>query len=444
MRKRQLEKTVIISRSIDSDSLAIAGPDEGTSMKKIRLQTILVFLFSVSIFPQSQPLSKDELLVAIKQTADCASDVLLDKDGKAKCDYSMTDSKWNDYEPPWHTGQIIYGLVEAYKITKDKKYLDRAKQAGDWWCGLQITDNPKLKGMVKAIHGDGVNNIVFATISDGTPGLFRLYDITKDRKYAEVPTTAGDWMLNNMYVPEKRIFYDVVDPVSGDVLKEWSPFWPEKKKQTLYDVARPNNEGSLFLDMYQFTKNDKYKNIFIDLCESLVEKQDQYGLWLDFTPNVKQYGFFHPRFNLWYAESLINGYELTQNKKYLDAAIATLRTYQKAMQADGTIFYINFVDGKNNENSITGSATALCGTLWLRLSKLGVGEEFAKSLDLAIHWILKNRFSSNHPDSNLRGAVIDTRTKRKNGTVWLIQRDVGTSFGLRFLADYYNYKFGDK
>ena len=57
---------------------------------------------------------------------------------------------------------------------------------------------------------------------------------------------------------------------------------------------------------------------------------------------------------------------------------------------------------------------------------------------------MKNRFSINNPDKNLAGAVIDTRMKIEHGKVNLIQRDVGTSFSLRFLAAYYNYKFGLK
>ena len=159
--------------------------------------------------------------------------------------------------------------------------------------------------MIDAVHGDYVQDIVFATVTDGTPGLFNLFRVTGDKKYAEFPTSAGKWMLENMYVPDKGIFYDAVDAKTGEVKKENSPFWPDKKEQNLYDVARPNNEGSLFKDMYEFTGDKKYKKVFINLCESLVEKQDEYGLWMDFMPNDKEEGTYHPRFNLWYAESLL-------------------------------------------------------------------------------------------------------------------------------------------
>jgi uncharacterized protein YyaL (SSP411 family) len=400
----------------------------------------IILLWTYSSSAQSQYEQKEIVLKAIKDVSNFAAFSLLDEQGKSRCDYNITEGKWYEYEPPWHTGQVINALVESYKITKDKAYLNEAVRAGNWWISLQITDHPKLKGMLNAIHGDGNDNIVFATISDGTPGLFNLYKITNDKKYAEVATSAGKWMLENMYVPEHGVFYDVVDPKTGEVMKENSPFWPDKKEQNLYDVSRPNNEGSLFKDMFEFTGKDEYKKVFIELCESLVEKQDEYGLWMDFTPNHKEAGTFHPRFNLWYAESLIEGFELTGDKKYLDAAAKTLRTYLKAMRKDGTFFYVNYLDGRYNENSITGSATAFCGMLAIRLVKNGY-DEFKESIERSINWILLNRFSAEHPDPNLRGSVIDTRTRSRKGKIWLTQRDVGTSFGLRFLCDYYNYKF---
>ena len=94
----------------------------------------------------------------------------------------------------------------------------------------------------------------------------------------------------------------------------------DRKDQTLYDVARPNNEGFLFYDMYQFTGSKKYKDAFISLCNSLIEKQDAFGLWMHFMPNHYEVSTFHPRFNLWYAESLIKGYALNKNPLYLAAA----------------------------------------------------------------------------------------------------------------------------
>ena len=348
---------------------------------------------------------QDQILKAISECADYAANTLLDEQGKSRCDYNLTEGRWYDYEPPWHTGQIIYALVEAYEVTGNQDYLQAARKAGDWWVSLEINDHPKLKGMLNAIHGDHAGEvIVFATVSDGTAGLFRLYEVTGEKKYADVPTSAGEWMRRTCGCGA-RCFYDNIDPESGEVLKENSPFWPDKKDQTLYDVARPNNEGSIYKDMYEYTRDEKYKTLFIDLCESLVEKQGPEGLWMDFMPNHKSQGTFHPRFNLWYAESLLEGYDLTGDKRYLEACLKTARMYAKYQKKDGTIYYENNLDGTSNESSVCGSAVAFSGILWLRLLQYGVGDEFKENIDKSTTFLLKNRFAVNHPDPNLAGAV---------------------------------------
>ena len=414
-------------------------------MIKKMIISIMVLLFATSnIFSQSKEISKETVLQAMKEGADYAANVLLDENGKSRCDYNVVEGKWYEYEPPWHTGQVIAGLLDVYNITKDERYITRAKEAGDWWCSLLITDRPKLNGMVNAAHGDRAGEtIIFATVSDGTLGLFNLYKQTGIKKYAEVPTSAGEWMMNHMYVPKYKVFYDAIDPVSGDVITENSPISEEQGNNELFSLARPNNEGSLYRDMYEFTDEEKYKEMFIDLCESLLMYQGPEGLWMDFGPNNKDEGTFHPRFNLWYAESLLEGYDLTRDKRYLEAAKKTLSLYTKFQKGDGTFFYKNYISGKSNQNSICGSTVSFAGLLWIRLIDYGVGEEFRDNVEKSANWVIKNRFGQDHPDPNLRGAFLNLRTRRKHGKIWMTQRDVGTSFGMRFLSAYYNYKFGE-
>jgi len=410
-------------------------------MKKIicSVAFFLLITINLSLNAQAQEL-ETQIINSITIGADYIANSMLDETGKSRCDYNLTEGKWYDYEPPWHTGQAIYALCRAYQVTKNEDYLEAAKKAGDWWISLEEKEHPRLKGMLRAIHGDHAGDvIVFATVSDGTAGLFHLYELSGDKKYAEVATRAGQWMLENMYVPEHGVFYDNVNPETGEVIKENSPFWPDKEKQRLFDVSRPNNEGSLYKDMYHYTKNEKYKKVFLELCESLVEKQDEYGLWMEFMPNHKEEGAFHPRFNLWYAESLLEGYDLTGDTKYLESAQKTAARYAGVQKKDGTIYYKNYVHGGENRNSICGSAVAFAGMIWLRLIQYDVGAEFADNLDLALHWILVNRFTADHPDSNIAGATINTRTRHRKGKLWITNRDIGTSFAVRFLADYYEY-----
>lgn len=379
----------------------------------------------------------EEVLSVLREAADYTVEILLDQDGKSRCDYNMTEAKWYPYEEPWHTGQLIYGLLSAHEVTGNQKYLQAAQRAGEWWISLEIKEEGPLKGMLNAQHGDHAGDvIVFATVSDGTAGIFKLYDVTGDKRFAEIPTQAGEWMLENMCDLELGMCYDNVNPETGEVLTTESPFHKGKKNQGINDVARPNNEGSLFLDMYEYTGNEKFKSAFIRLCNSLIETQDEHGLWMDFIPNHKEVETFHPRFNLWYAESLIDGYELTGDKKYLAGAEETVRKYLAAQQKDGTLYYKNYLDGRLEKGSICGSAVSFLGLLMLRLQAHGV-DDFQSDIDLCLKWVMKNRFTSDHSDPNLRGAFMNIRTRFRKGKHWIVNRDVGTAFGLRFLSAYH-------
>lgn len=387
---------------------------------------------------------KEDVTRAINETAVYIKDVLLDSEGKSRCDYNMIEGKWYPYEVPWHTGQAVLALLQAYKVTGNQDYLASARKGGDYWASLEIKDHPKLKGMVNAIHGDALGDdfLVFATVSDGTPGIYELSRVTGDKKYARVATNAASWMLANMYYPEKGVCYDNIDAKTGEVLKEYSPFWNkmDKKDQQLINVSRPNTEGYLFKDAFEFSGEKKFKDAYINLCNSLIEKQGPEGVWMQFMPNFADVHSFHPRFSLWYAESLIEAFRLTGDRKYLESAAKTARTFAKAQQKDGTIFYDNYTNGRApDKGSVTGSATSLAGIVWIGLAKEGY-KEFDQNIERSAEWVINNRYGQEHPDVNLRGAIIETRIRFRKGKVWLTNRDIGTSFALRFLVDYKNFK----
>ncbi len=381
---------------------------------------------------------KEELTKAINECANYIANTLIDKNGRSRCDYNLTEGKWYDYEVPWHTGQAIYALLGAYKYTGNKEYLSAAERGGKYWISLEIKDDTKLKGMVAAVHGDvlGPDMAVFATVSDGTPGIYELSRVTKNPVYAQVATNAASWMMANMYYPEQGVCYDNLNLKTGEVLKQNSPFWKDKPDQTLFDVSRPNTEGWLFKDAYEFSGDKKFRDAYILLCNSLLDKQGPEGVWMRFMPNSEKEHSFHPRFSLWYAESLVHAYMLTKDKKYLEGSAATARVFAKAQQKDGTIYYDNYLNGRMpDKGSITGSAVSLAGILWMELSDYGY-KEFDGNIERSAKWLIKNRYAQDHPDPNLRGSVIETRTRFKEGKAWLTNRDIGTSFALRFLTDY--------
>ena len=184
-----------------------------------RILTTL-FLTVICLGTSAQP-SKEAVRRAIDECATYATTILLDENGKSRCDYNLTRGEWYPYEEPWHTGQLVLGLLEAYKATGNEAWLAGAVRGGNWWLTLEIKDNPHFQGMVGATHGDVIGNdqIVFATVSDGTPGIFELSRVTGDKRYAALATSSAAWMLEHMYYPEKGVCYDLADLRTGEVLK---------------------------------------------------------------------------------------------------------------------------------------------------------------------------------------------------------------------------------
>ncbi len=386
-------------------------------------------------------ISKKDLLERITISADYADKILIDEEGKSRCDYNISESQWIPYEEPWHTGQLINALLEAHRVTGKQKYLDTAVKAGNWWVGLEIKGHPGLEGMVKGIHGNFIGDdlIVFATVSDGTPGIYYLSKVTKDKKYAQVATNAARWMLNNMYDAQKGICYDNVDIRNGKVIKN-----PEDYDGELNYFYRSNTEGFLFKEAYEFSGEDAFKEAYVTLCDSLVNFQTPEGLWMQFRPNNAEKGSFHPRYNIWNAESLLEAYEMTKDRKYLESAARTARFYTNYQQKNGAMFYHAKLDGTMDKSSICSSEVAFAGLLWLRLVQYGY-PEFIPNYERSVSWLMTSIFDKNHPDPNLRGATVEVTTSiSSNNTPKIINRDLGTTFTLRFLAAYYDLKFGKK
>jgi len=377
----------------------------------------------------------ERIKTAIKAGANYCIEVLLDENGRSRCDYNINRGTWELYEPCWHTGQIVYALVEAYELLGDVKYLRGAEKGARYIASLRIDDPPALKGMLKAVHMAGIPYINMTTITDGSTGLIRLYEVTGGKKWLNALIDAGDWMIKNLWIPEERLFYDMVDPKTGKAVRD-SSVWFKRGATKVTEIARPNVEGALYYRLYRHTKNEKYRDVFLRSIDRLVKDQSEDGLWMDYHPNNKATGSIHARFNLWNAEALCDAYDLTGDKHCIEAAARTAKTYMKFQEPDGTIWYRNYIDERKDRTSPCGSAVAFAGILWLRLCQAGVGDKFKENIKLAVDWTLKNQFPADHPDPNLRGSFFEFWVKQKLGRFDIYQRDIATSFSMRFLSNY--------
>ena len=415
-------------------------------MKNILSFFCLILAFQSCAQTQKMSLGdsyKNKIETSLQKSTSHAINSILDENGKSKCDYEMVSGTWEEYEAMWHTGQLIQGLLEAYSVTKNEDALKNAIRAGDWWVSRTFSKGHPLHGYLNGAHGGKLGKLInTTTIADGTPGLFDLTDVTGDRKYADVATSAGKWILENLYIPEERLSYNIVDSETGEIWKDRSPHAQHQGLPfNIRHMARPNAEGYLWADMYRHTKNEKYKSAFLEICDGLVDMQSDNGWWMEFEPNDPKTGKIHGRFNTWNAEALLEAYDLTKNDKYLNAATKTAQALAGVQQKNGVVFYSSYTDGNHDERSPCGSATSFAGIVWLRLYELG-NTSFEGNIKKALNFTLSNQFPLNHADENLAGAYLEIRQKGgKKGKLKIIFRDISTSFGMRFLSDVYQHRF---
>ncbi len=367
---------------------------------------------------------------ALIETADAIDTMLLDEHGRAKGDYYWREGRWSPYEVAWHTGQAIEALLAAHAVTGDPRYLARARQAGDYWVSLELKDGP-FKGMINAAHGDRLGELInFTTVGNGTPGLFCLSKVTGDPKYADVASSAIIWLARNMQVPEHPgLYYNILDPATGTIWTDKSPHH-DTDTPSVTQVARPNIEGSPFLDACLHTGEQWLCDAHFDLATRTAQRQSANGMWMEFEPNDPVSGVIHPRFNSWNAEALLRSWKAKPNDLWFQAALKTARASIAMIGRDGSFDYDRRGETTSGV-SPTGSASAFAGLLWLELRRAGYAE-FDAEIHRVAGWLVSNRYPADHPDPNLRGLVVERRIKRDA----VIQRDLGNFFAARFFESY--------
>ncbi|HWV66635.1 glycerophosphoryl diester phosphodiesterase [Chitinophaga sp.] len=107
----------------------------------------------------------------------------------------------------------FYGLLIAWKILKDKKYLDAAKRGANWYI-----ENATAKGHFLGVCGDTRFAPDFAT-GQSAQALLDLYDITKERKYLQAAIRTAELYTTSIYthpVPSAKS-----KKVNGVLRQDW-------------------------------------------------------------------------------------------------------------------------------------------------------------------------------------------------------------------------------
>ena len=264
-------------------------------------------------------------------------------------------------------GCMIMALLEIYSTTKDNKYLEFA----DYYEDYRISDDGTIDGYKKEEWNlDNIN---------GAKNLITLYTLTKKKKYRKAAAKIFQQILEQPRTSEGNFWHKKIYPnqVWLDGLYMALPYYMEyevlyNKSRNIndiysqffnvYDKMRDKKTG-LYYHGYDSTKSifwadkktglsqnfwlrslgwysmslldtlnkasdkesenwNKLKDIFIDLCDSMLNFQDKSGMWWQ-VPNYPERGenYLETSGSSIYAYSLLKGVRtgILADKKYREA-----------------------------------------------------------------------------------------------------------------------------
>jgi len=89
------------------------------------------------------------------------------------------------------TGQVIFGLLDAYKFTKDENYLTSAVKAADWLCRTQESDGSWKKNAYNGIPHTYYSRVAWA--------LAEIGNALDDKRYKTAARKNIEWALRNQH-----------------------------------------------------------------------------------------------------------------------------------------------------------------------------------------------------------------------------------------------------
>jgi hypothetical protein len=206
------------------------------------------------------------------------------------------------------TGQIIFGLIEAYRKTHDKKYIQAAIRAGDWLIRVQDDD-----GAWRQFAYYGLAHTYYARVAWA---LAELAIEANEKRYETASRRNIEWALSNQllngwfknagftiaghenpsthtiaysirgiletgiclsverYILSAQRSADALLPVMNPEGFFWGTYNSDWKSSSKYTCLTGNAQISIVLSrLYQLTKNTKYLQVIKALNHYLKSKQ---------------------------------------------------------------------------------------------------------------------------------------------------------------------------
>ncbi|MFC6193454.1 glycerophosphoryl diester phosphodiesterase [Dyadobacter subterraneus] len=166
----------------------------------------------------------------------------------------------------------FYGLIVAYRILKDEKYLKAAQKGADWFI-----KNAVETGSFLGVCGDARYAPDFAT-GQSAQALLDLFDMTKDERYKKAAITSAKIYVSSIYthpIPSKNIKI-----VNGVEREDWEISQAGLSFEhggifgsaTRHGPIQLASHAGLFIRMYKITG----EQIFADLARSAAIGRDAF------------------------------------------------------------------------------------------------------------------------------------------------------------------------
>ncbi len=309
--------------------------------------------------------------------------------------YDALNDNFENHLVTVYSASIVYTLMLANNLNEDPKIINMLPKWGDFLLSMQ-NDKEGSKGYGAFYYSYNLNEekkrkrFVIGTSSLSIFTLLKLYNYTEEEKYLDSAKLAGNWLL------EMQNSNGTMDPYlrfresdgkwvrgkkesllyEGQTLSALSRLYRETKKDKYLEsaekiadrfVTKYENENGYIeggyrdknsisnawvvmslLDYHKALENEKYKNVFLELSQLIIEKQItkeenllRYGRWS---------GLVSSSGNGWIAEIMTEMYKyclqenIPNREKYKDAAVKSIRWLVQNTYSENNTFFLQNPD----------------------------------------------------------------------------------------------------
>lgn len=351
--------------------------------------------------------------------------------GVIRGEYSAARKKWWFFCPVWHTGQAVRALVLASQTLGQPKWMDGARRGAEFIYNHQVFDEASPDHGLILAYEDVPTKVNTSAVMECMEGLMELADADKDEQAWKRIIAAGDFIVDKMFMPVEGLFRDVYDPQTHTVIVPN----PYRSKDNI--GGRPLVEDAVLVRLFEKTKDQKFLDAHLKVSRTLVADQRPAGNWIDYGPCDPNRGVFHPRHTYWWGLPLLDSYQATGDKRYLETAIASGEFCARAMRKDGGYIRGTYFDFGTDSFGHATSGSASAAVLFLRLFRITKEPRWMKLAELALSYCMMVQLIDVQ-DKNLKGVIVEKVLAPVNHTdasPYHI-RDLGTIFFVIAAAEY--------